>query len=394
MNIYTRVCLLSFFFFAVWQLPTAVAQKKYSQLTAVAKKGDGIYTLLGRYNLSHSVCAFNNFCKLNKLTSKSHLMVGKTYQMPIRQYKYNQKSIRSTANIKEWKYAKSIEHYNDLMLEIGRKTSDFRTGKRELWVPYHLQYCPMSTEKFIPKNRNFPIFGEKYAHVPLEDAHLAGAVYYLVSGHGGPDPGAMAKYKGTYLCEDEYSYDITLRLARKLISHGAIVYIIVQDKNDGIRSGEILKQDIDEKCWGNKVIPIGQKDRLNQRSDLINKLYKENQAKGIEYQRMVEIHVDSRQKDKRIDLFFYHYPTSQTGKQLAEKLYKVMEGKYAINRKSGEYHGLVTSRDLHMLREVLPVPVFIEVGNIQNPNDQKRIIYPSNRQAIADWLAEGLMKDY
>jgi N-acetylmuramoyl-L-alanine amidase len=371
------------------------AQKKDTYIRAVAQKGDGIYTLLGRYNLSHSVCAFSQFCKLNGLKSTSYLSVGKTYKLPVKRYRYNQKSIRTTINIKDWKQAKLIEHYNDLMVELGRKsTGDFRRGKRDLWVPYHLHYCPIDLEKFVPKNRNFPIFGKKYAEVPLKDTKLAGAVYYLVAGHGGPDPGAMGKYKGQNLCEDEYSYDITLRLARNLISHGAIVYLIVRDPNDGIRDGEILKADIDEKCWGNKVIPLGQKARLTQRSDIINELYKKNKARGIEYQRLVEIHVDSRTKDKRIDLFFYHYPTSQTGKQLAKKLYKVMEGKYAINRKSGEYHGLVTGRDLHMLREVLPVPVFIEVGNIQNVNDQKRIVYKSNRQAIADWLSEGLQKDY
>lgn len=381
--------------FLIFQLTVTFAQKKPDYIRAVAQKGDGIYTLLGRYNLSHSSCAFSRFCKINGLKSNSYLSVGKTYKLPVKRYRYNQKSIRSTINIKDWKQAKLIEHYNDLMVEIGRKsTGDFRRGKRDLWVPYHLQYCPIDLDKFIPKNRNFPIFGKKYAEVPLKDTKLAGAVYYLVSGHGGPDPGAMAKYKGKNLCEDEYSYDITLRLARNLLSHGAIVYLIVRDPNDGIRNEEILKPDIDEKCWGDKVIPIGQKDRLNQRSDAINELYKKNKARGIEYQRLIEIHVDSRTKDKRIDLFFYHYPTSQTGKQLAQKLFKVMEGKYAINRKSGEYHGVVTPRDLHMLREVLPVPVFIEVGNIQNINDQKRIIYASNRQAIADWLAEGLQKDY
>lgn len=373
---------------------SAWSQSKPQYIKAVAKKGDGIYVLLGRYHLDRSSCALERFCKLNGLKKNSALRLGKTYKLPIRKYYYNQKSIRSTANIKDWQTAKQIERYNDLMVEIGRKDSDFRRGTRELWVPYHLKHCPVDLNNYVPRNRNFPIFGKKNANVPLKDKKLAGAVYYIVAGHGGPDPGAMAKYKGKYLCEDEYAYDIALRLARNLIEHGALVYVIVRDANDGIRDVQFLKPDMDERCWPNDVIPVSQKPRLNQRSNAINQLYIENKNRGITYQRVIAIHVDSRVRSKRIDLFFYHHPTSQAGRSLATKLHKTMKKKYAVNRKSGLYHGVVTPRDLHMLREVMPVPVFIEVGNIQNPSDQKRILYASNRQALADWLEEGLLSDY
>jgi len=369
------------------------SQKKKEYIKAVAQKGDGIYVLLGRYHLDRNECCLDQFCKLNGLKKNSNLSLGKTYKLPIYKYRYNQKSIRSTANIKEWQQAKQIERYNDLMVELGRKISDFRRGTRELWVPYHLKYCSTDVSKFIPKNRNFPIFGAAKSNVPLKDDKLAGAVYYIVSGHGGPDPGAMAKYNGKYLCEDEYSYDISLRLARNLIEHGAVVYFIIRD-NDGIRDDAYLAPDMDERCWPKEIIPVSQKPRLEQRSNIINELYDQNRRRGVEYQRLIEIHVDSRIKSKRVDLFFYHYPTSQTGEVLANKLHHTMKKKYSENRKSGEYHGLVIPRDLHMLREVKPVPVFIEVGNIQNPNDQKRILYASNRQALADWLEEGLLKDY
>lgn len=389
-NLYSSVLLLVIFSWSSMLL----GQSSKEYIRAKAQKGDGIYVLLGRYHLDRDACCLEKFCKLNKLKKNSSLQLGKTYKLPILKYCYNQKSIRSTANIKDWQSAKRIERYNDLMVELGYKASDFRRGTKELWVPYHMKHCPLDVSKFIPQNRTFPIFGDKYAKVPLKDDKLAGAVYYIVAGHGGPDPGAMAKYKGKYLCEDEYAYDISLRLARNLIKHGAIVYLIVRDKNDGIRNTEYLKSDMDERCWPNAAIPVGQKARLTQRSDIVNELYEQNKRRGIDYQRLIEIHVDSRVKSQRIDLFFYHYPTNQAGKILASKLHKTMEKKYAVNRKSGEYHGVVVPRDLHMLREVKPTPVFIEVGNIQNPNDQKRILYASNRQALADWLEEGLLKDY
>jgi N-acetylmuramoyl-L-alanine amidase len=372
----------------------AYTQGKKEYLRSVAQKGDGIYVLLGRYHLDKNQCALRKFCKLNGLSEKSGLQLGKAYKLPIYTYYYNQKSIRSTAGIKEWQQAKEIERYNDLMVELGLKSSDFRRGTRELWVPYHLKYCAKDVSDFVPQKKTYPIFGKENANITIKDDKLAGAVYYIVAGHGGPDPGAMAKYNGKYLCEDEYAYDISLRLARNLIEHGAIVYMIIRDKNDGIRQEQYLVPDMDERCWPESIIPVSQKPRLQQRSNVINKLYDQNKKNGIEYQRMVEIHVDSRIKSMRIDLFFYHYPGSKIGQSLANKLHNTMKNKYAVNRKSGEYHGTVIPRDLHMLREVKPIPVFIEVGNIQNPNDQKRILYASNRQALADWLEEGLLKDY
>jgi N-acetylmuramoyl-L-alanine amidase len=347
-----------------------------------------------RFQLDKNQCSLDQFYKINGLKETSGLKLGITYNLPVYKYKYNQKSIRSTINIKDWEQAKQIERYNDLMVELGHKASDFRKGARELWVPHHLKYCSKNLNDFVPNGKTYPIFGEKHSNIPVIDDKLAGAVYYIVAGHGGPDPGAMAKYKGKYLCEDEYAYDISLRLAKNLIEHSAIVYIIIRDKNDGIRSENYLVPDMDERCWPNEVIPVSQKPRLEQRSDIVNKLYEQNRKKGIEYQRLVEIHVDSRIKSKRIDLFFYYYPNSKIGQNLAYKLHNTMKKKYAINRKNGAYNGTVIPRDLHMLREVKPIPVFIEVGNIQNPNDQKRILYATNRQALADWIEEGLMKDY
>ena len=71
--------------------------------------------------------------------------------------------------------------------------------------------------------------------MPLYSTRLRGRVYYIVGGHGGPDPVAVGVCYGKSLCEDEYAYDITLRTARNLMTHGATVYIITRDPNDGIR---------------------------------------------------------------------------------------------------------------------------------------------------------------
>ena len=358
-----------------------------------AKSGDGIQVLLGRYALDGGKCNLDLFCKLNQLNQNSYLIENKTYLLPIEKHRYDGVSIRSSLGINDYDVAKEIARFNTTMLRFQLKSEEYTKGSKELWCPHHLKACPPEFDKFIPSDRNYKIFGKEYESVPLVDKKLSGAVYYVVSGHGGPDPGAMSKVSGKSICEDEYAYDISLRLGRILLQHGAIVHFITQDK-DGIRNSEILNCDSDEKVLGDKAIPADQKERLNQRSDIINELFHQYKNKGVNYQRTIEIHVDSRSKTERIDLFFYHYPDNNAGKELAEAMHQTIKSKYAIHRKNGQYSGTVSSRDLHVLRESIPTPVFVELANIQNEADLQRLLIPGNRQALADWLAEGLMKNY
>ena len=102
-----------------------------------------------------------------------------------------------------------------------------------------------SDSKEIIETRTYEIFGDKYKKVDILSSELKGKVYYIISGHGGPDPGARCQKEGVFLCEDEYAYDISLRLARNLIKKGARVYIIVRD-NDGIRDERLLACDYEK----------------------------------------------------------------------------------------------------------------------------------------------------
>jgi N-acetylmuramoyl-L-alanine amidase len=221
---------------------------------------------------------------------------------------------------------------------------------------------------------------------------LKGAIYYLVSGHGGPDPGAMAVYEGKSISEDEYAYDITLRLAKELLAHGAMVYIIIRDENDGIREERILEMDRDEVAYPDKVIPLNQLDRLQQRVDIVNDLYKQN--KGA-YQRLIVTHVDSRSEGQNIDVFFYHHEKSQNGKRLAESIHKTFEAKYRQYQPNRNYSGTFEDRtSLFLVKKTHPAMTFIEIGNIRNEKDQRRILDPDNRQALAKWISEGVILDF
>ena len=202
----------------------------------------------------------------------------------------------------------------------------------------------------------------------------------------------MGKYGPYWLSEDEYAYDVTIRLARRLMENGASVYMIIQDEKNGIRDENILLNDKEETCYPNEAIPYSQKERLRQRTRAVNALYLKN--KGA-YQRMVAIHVDSRSKGENIDVFFYHHENSPDGKRLADNMHQVIKAKYNRYQPNRDYLGSVSTRSsLYVVKYSSPPAVFIELGNIRNKRDQRRFVLPDNRQALANWLFEGILADY
>jgi N-acetylmuramoyl-L-alanine amidase len=101
--------------------------------------------------------------------------------------------------------------------------------------------------------------------------------------------------------------------------------------------------------------------------------------------------VDSRLRHKETDVFFYYRPDSEPSKKLALKIHKTFLQKYARVRSQKRYNGTVSPRGLFTLRETIaPVAVYVELGNIRNDWDQQRLVIPSNRQALANWLFEAL----
>lgn len=386
---------------------------------AKVKAGDNLTTFLNRYQLEAHECNVALFCSLNKLKNKDHIIANKKYLLPVKLYTHNGKSIRSTIGKNDWDLAVRIEKYNKTITKLGIKPNS-HNSQNTLWVPLEEFECqgkaedktnvgdntgstdtsasitvPVDDTPFTKKGIkeiNVPLMGPKYENIIVEDNSLEGQVYYIISGHGGPDPGAMCTDCASDMCEDEYAYDVSLRLARDLMQHGATVHMIVQDANDGIRDDQYLKCDIDETLLGKHTIPLNQLKRLKERADAVNKLYKKYKKKGVKVQKAIEIHVDSRNKDKRQDVFFYYNKNSEESKKLATTVQEVFESKYAKHQKDRGYHGYVESRGLYMVRNLIPTTLFVELANIKNVEDHKRLIISSNRQALANWLFEGMRK--
>jgi N-acetylmuramoyl-L-alanine amidase len=242
----------------------------------------------------------------------------------------------------------------------------------------------------IGKKKKEPLFGKNYSEYIVQSNKLKGATFYLVSGHGGPDCGAIGFAGGQEIHEDEYAYDIMLRLARTLMMEGATVHVIIQDKQDGIRDGQILKNNRKETCRG-KEIPLNQKKRLQQRCDAIGKLY--NDSKGG-YHRAIFIHLDSRSIKQQMDVFFYHAAKDVAGEMLGNTMRQTFREQYRKHQPDRGFTGTVGARDLFVLFNSKPVSLFAELGNIRNGFDQQRFLLSSNRQALANWICRGFIVDY
>jgi len=296
-----------------------------------AKSGDGIHRILQRHKMDADEY-YQEFIRLNKnrMIKGNQLVIGRSYSLP------------------QKKKSKGANYY--------------------------------------------AIFGDEYGKITPIDARLKGAVYYLVSGHGGPDPGAVGKRNGHILTEDEYAYDISLRLARELIKHRATVYVIVRDPDDGIRDDAYLENDKHETVWKGKTIPLNLNKKLRQRTQVVNQLYRKNKGR---YQRLIVTHIDSRSINERVDVFGYYNSKSKSGKIFTERLISALKTNYKKNQPNRPFDGISKSRNgLYMLKYTHPITAYLELGNIQNNKDQIRFIKSSNRQALAEWLAEGCLADY
>ena len=287
-------------------------------------------------------------------------------------------------------------------LELNKKQLH---GKNELrlGVKYLLPPLKSTTEKTsgnssspsataVGQTIREPLFGKGLEQVRVSGNRLKGACFYVVSGHGGPDPGAIGKVGGVELHEDEYAYDVALRLARNLMEEGAKVYVIIRDAKDGIRDARYLNNSKRETCMGDEI-PLNQVERLRQRCIKINELYRKDR-KNYTYCRAIFLHVDSRSKRQQTDVFFYHAPSSANGKRLATTMKNTFETKYDIHQPNRGFSGTVSPRNLYVLVNSVPPGVFVELGNIQNTFDQRRFVISSNRQALAKWMMEGFIADY
>lgn len=402
----TKHILCSFLFFLA---SIVFANDEY--LIIEAKKGESIQILFNKWGIPYTKENLLKFKELNlKKVRGEKIFWGIRYKLPILIYSkdYFEKVVLPELNA-ELKHA--VLNYNKEISEKGLfsieerilvpfslllKTKNPTLTKNSKNDGHLLKIVRNSTtakdDSHVSKSKMVkPYYGKKFSKIKYIDNSLKGYAFYLVSGHGGPDPGAIGRYKGYEMDEDEYAYDITLRLSLELERRRAKVFMITLDTNDGIRNSEYLKSGNDELFYGGVQIPLDQKERLQTCANIVNKLYKKNRDKYKKHI-SVNIHLDSRGQTEKIDVFFYYQEQNLESKVIADFLYETLRSQYEKHQPGRGYTGTVSTRNLFMLRNTMPPTIYIELGNIQNPHNQVRFIKNSNRQAIAKWLALGFIR--
>ena len=342
-----------------------------------AEKGDGIYKILRENNYDPKEF-FDAFIEINrnKILPENQLIEGEVYYLP-------------------GIFMNQITNNNliDSLLRVNFKIDTLHDVNKDI-ADTSKQLIKKDTVIEIDYSDNSILYSTKvlmYADTVI-DNQLEGALIFIISGHGGPDPGAVAMVEGVKISEDEYAYDICLRIAQKIEEHGGKPIMIIIDTTNSIRDDRILPMDKTELCYPNLTIPLNHIERLQQRVDAVNEVHK--QFSTYRYQRVIEVHLDSRGSGTGVDVFFYHHPTSVKGRELAENIRNTFDAKYAKHQPNRGYSGTVSARNLFVIRKTNPPAILIELGNIQNPRDQKRFLNYKNRQALANWITEGIIKDF
>lgn len=299
-NMKRILCLLLIFFCTPFVFHASAQEERDAP-----RRGEGISLFLER-NKRPGRTYYKEFLKLNKklLKGKEELQLGVKYLLP--------------------------------PLRTGSNSADAATD-------------PKSAGKG-KRTLSEPLFGKSHDRVKVTSDRLRGACFYIVSGHGGPDPGAIGRIGKKELHEDEYAYDVALRLARNLMQEGAEVRIIIRDAKDGIRDKKYLANSKRETCMG-ATIPLNQVARLRQRCVQINELY-EKDRKNYKYCRAIFLHVDSRSKRQQTDVFFYHFKNSSIGKRLAGTMKETFESKYDKHQPNRGFTGTVSAA----ISTCLPIP--------------------------------------
>ena len=157
---------------------------------------------------------------------------------------------------------------------------------------------------------------------------------------------------------------MTTRMAGKLLEHGSRVYVIDNETNDSLNLLDI--------------------------ATLVNKRYLKHRGS---YQRLLVIKAQSG-SSLLSDAITYHYEESREGKKMARTIVDILKGKEIGNRSDREYTKVVTDAgDISFAKNVLPAITYIYMGSGES-KDAKALKIPSNKNDIADLIANGILLDY
>ena len=244
----------------------------------------------------------------------------------------------------------------------------------------------------------FERFEQKVEAMGRLDNRLAGWHFVLDPGHGGIDPGAIvsakdAEGKRYYVVEDEFVYDLSLRVYALLKLHGAEVTLTLLSPNHLLRGSSPVSHTFvhdrnevfNDAAWnkGNRrtAWPRGWQSHLNKRVDIAK-----NAVKGTPDERQVflSFHADNNKPTgNAVTLFYFNdgRRCDHTSRDFGRKLLPAMG---AGARTKG--------RNLAVLRNnPLKYKLLVEMRNLAFDEHIWAIRYEQLRQRDAEKVVEALL---
>lgn len=241
-------------------------------------------------------------------------------------------------------------------------------------------------------------FGGTADSFAARKGELSGMVVVIDPGHGGNDPGASGYFgngRKVRVTEDEYCYDVALRLRRMLLAKGAIVKMTVADKKqtqpNAKKPAEVIAADQAERFVLDGS-PAKAGKGLRKRVAYANLMKQKYPKHKVVF---ISIHFDVL-SDGGVE--GVRIIDSQSGCQLAQLLKaefasgnRTVDGLDALVRSGDKEHGL---RNLYVLsaKNSIKDKVLIELGNFKNAKDVWRIRDYHVRENYAQLITRALIR--
>ncbi len=234
--------------------------------------------------------------------------------------------------------------------------------------------------------------------LPRRSSRLAGWHFVIDPGHGGIDPGAIVKGKDRdgssfYVVEDEYAYDLSLRVAALLKLHGADVTPTLLSCNHSLRQSspasttfvhdrnEVFNDEVWNRSRHPRTWPKGDQRYHDERIAIAKRA-----VKGVAKSRQVflSFHADNDPTAGDAVTLFYHQSRSSTDTRSRDFARSLLPAMGAGARIKG--------RNLAMLRgNPLRYKLLVEMKNLAHGDHVWGIRFEQLRQRDAEKVVTALL---
>ena len=309
-------------------IPMCVVSAQTDYAVVEAQPGDGIFSILRKQGLNPGKY-YGDFLELNqdKLTKGSTLTLGEEYKIPIAEDSFKKTVVKVQAR-------DSVDQ---------------------------------------------PLFDEELAEINPISNKLSEAVIYLIAGNDLEQASDSVK---------NFSKEVTQRLARELMIHGAQVYVLESNTNTNKDQQTISVIPEDKK----NETPMASFAQMEEYVDLINKRYVKHWGK---YQRLIITRVEELVEKPSWDVSIFHQENNGESKKIAENLQELFRSASPKSKSISRYTEVFKHHNnLYLAKNSLPAVTLIDIGKRESPSLIDRISVNRDFLKLSSIIAEGVLLDY